>query len=424
MSGKTRTKPKARTKTGDPSPVARHPVEALSIDLVVADPRNPRKHPQSQIDLIARSLRRFGQRRPVVVRRDGDHFVLVAGHATTEAALSCGMTSIAAVVVDDDEAAAREYMLVDNRSAELSAWDDDLLQGLLAEMDAEIVAGLGFEIPAPASMHPEAGIDPEELPDADAAQERWRVALGDVWEIGGKHRLAASDSANDGIARVMAGERAEMVWSDPPYGVAYVGKGNQGRIQNDALSSADLQSLLERALGKARETSVGGAALYVAQPGGGLEPVFWNAIKAAGWDIRQQLVWVKDVFVLGHSDYHYQHEPIILAYAPQGHGRKGRGGERWWGDNKQSTVLAFDRPKASKLHPTMKPVALVAAMVSNSCPPRGCVLDPFSGSGTTIAACEATGRVGRGVELDLKFAAVTLQRFADAGMSVVRLERG
>ncbi len=152
-----------------------------------------------------------------------------------------------------------------------------------------------------------------------------------------------------------------------------------------------------------------GAPLYVAHPAGPLSVTFAKAF-AERWQLRQTLVWVKDSIVLGHGDYHYQHEPILYGYKP-GEGRRGRGGAGWFGDNAQSSVLSVDRPRASREHPTMKPPALIERALQNSSARRALVLDPFAGSGSTLEACERTGRRARLIELDPRFCDVTVDRF-------------
>ena len=144
------------------------------------------------------------------------------------------------------------------------------------------------------------------------------------------------------------------------------------------------------------------------------------AFCSQGWDLRQSLVWVKDVMVLGHADYHYRHEPIAFGYAP-GPGRRGRGGRGWYGGNDQDSVLEVPRPAASWEHPTTKPVELIRRCLANSSPPEGVVLDPFAGSGSTLVACEVLGISGRAVELDPCYCDVIVRRFEDLTGQVPRL---
>jgi DNA modification methylase len=205
--------------------------------------------------------------------------------------------------------------------------------------------------------------------------------------------------------------------SDPPYGVAYVGKNKAAlTIANDDLKGDALREFLVRCFSAAgRIALTEGAAVYVAHPAGALSLEFLLAFREVGWRLHQTLVWKKDSFVLGYADYHYAHEPILFGYVPGG-GRRGRGGEGWYGDNAQSTVFEVPKPRSNEEHPTMKPVELVATMLRNSVPVGGIVFEPFSGSGTTLVAAESTGRVGRGIELDPKYVAVALERLSGMGL--------
>lgn len=202
------------------------------------------------------------------------------------------------------------------------------------------------------------------------------------------------------------------MWTDPPYGVSYVGKTRDAkRIKND--TAEGLVELLTNAFVNAKFVCEEGAPWYCAHPAGAKAQIFMDVFFAAGIQVHEGLVWVKDVFVLGHSDYHYQHEPILYGYMP-GEGRSGRGdheGSRWYGDNAQTSVFNVPRPKRSEAHPTMKPVELVAIGLRNSTPHGGLVYDPFLGSGTTLIAAEQLGRVCYGLELDPAYCDVIVQRW-------------
>ena len=188
-------------------------------------------------------------------------------------------------------------------------------------------------------------------------------------------------------------------------------------IENDDLSQEQLRTFLEAFLNvAARRALIAGAASYVTHPAGARSLEFGIAFDAAGYRFHEGLVWNKGRMVLGHSDYHYAHEPIIFGYAPGG-GRRGRGGEGWYGDASQTSVFDVPKPMASPDHPTPKPPELIIAMVRNSCPVDGTVYDPFTGTGSTLVAAESIQRIGHGVELDPRYAAVTLQRFADMGLT-------
>lgn len=241
------------------------------------------------------------------------------------------------------------------------------------------------------------------------------------------HALLCGDATSaEDVAQLMAaggGERADVMWTDPPYGVSYVGKTKRAlTIQNDG--AGDLDGLLTDAFAAADSAAlVEGAAIYVAGPSGPQGIVFINVFHAQ-WPLRQILMWVKDSMVLGHSDYHYRHELILYAFKPApegGIGRLGRGGDRWYGPNNATSVFEIPRPKRSEEHPTMKPVALVAAMLENSSAVGDVVYEPFCGSGTTLIASERLGRRCRALELDPRYCDVILARFeAETGREAVR----
>jgi site-specific DNA-methyltransferase (adenine-specific) len=298
--------------------------------------------------------------------------------------------------------------------------DDDRLRELLAEVavDDEGLAALLADL-SPAE--PKAGLtDPDDVPDPHDASH---IRPGDLFALG-DHRLLCGDSTSaEDVARLMGGALADCVWTDPPYGVAYVGKtADRLTIRNDG---ADNVGLVRDALALALGSCSPNAPLYCAGPAGPRMAHFIEAIVGAGWRLHQELVWVKDVFVLGHSDYHYQHEPIFYGYAP-GEGRPGRGdhvGSRWHGDHRQSSVLFFPRPKRSEDHPTMKPVELVEACLSNSTIAGDSVCEPFSGSGSTLMACERLGRRCFAMEIDPKYVQVAIERWqAFTGREAERID--
>lgn len=207
----------------------------------------------------------------------------------------------------------------------------------------------------------------------------------------------------------------DAVWTDPPYGVDYEGKTADAlKIENDALDDKSLEHLLEATFRAGLERCKAGAAWYVAAPAGPRTHIFATVLLRLGiW--RQTLVWIKDRFVLGHSDYHYRYEPIYLGYGPivAGIGRRGRGGGGWYGDNAADTNLEVPRPSANREHPTMKPVELIAMCLKNSTAPGMTVADPFAGSGSTLIACHAIGRKARLIELDPRYADVICRRFQE-----------
>jgi len=199
---------------------------------------------------------------------------------------------------------------------------------------------------------------------------------------------------------------ANCVWTDPPYGVSYVGKTKDAlEIQNDSLDDKDLEDFLRSALSCAFAYTHPGGAWYVAAPPGPLNHCFSVVLKELGvW--RQTLNWIKSQMVLGRSDYHYQHEPIFYGWKPGA-------SHSWHSDRKQTSCLEFDKPQRNGIHPTMKPVELVEYCITNSSKPGEIVLDPFGGSGTTLIACEKSKRQCRTMELDPKYCDVIKNRWEE-----------
>jgi site-specific DNA-methyltransferase (adenine-specific) len=393
---------------------------------------NPRNNDGTPVDKVAESIQRFGFGAPILARRANAE--IIAGHTRWKAARKLGLDRVPVRFLDLDPADAHLLALADNRLGEETAWDDAVLAAVIADLkasDADLAA-TGFSDREIDKLLADATpkSDPSEAPDAepsraDELQAKWRTELGQLWEIpsratnGNAHRILCGDSTKaDDVARLFGEQRADMCWTDPPYGVAYVGKTRAKlTIANDKLDGDRLFQFLAGCFVAADTQALKrGAAIYVAHPAGALSLQFLLAFAHAGWRIHETLVWVKDSMVLGHSDYHYKHEPILFGYTP-GEGRRGRGGTGWYGNNKAVSVFEVPRPKASREHPTMKPVELVAPMIQNSAPAGGLVYEPFSGSGSTMAACEATGRVCRAIELDPKYVAVALER-----MSAMALE--
>lgn len=388
---------------------------ATPIDDLELLPGNPRI---GDVDAVAASYRRFGQRKPIVARRGPDgRGVVLAGNHQLQAARQLGWTHIAVVWVDDDDATASAYALADNRTAELGSYDDAALAALItqvADHDAALLADTGWGTEAvddlldrvtPVELPP-APEDPDEVPATAPAV----TAPGDVWLLG-PHRLLCGDSTVlTDLERVLDGGLADIVWTDPPYGVDYAGASTpRQRIRNDG--GDGLAELLQGAVGSILAGARPGAPVYVAAPPGKQSIDFASALLDAGL-YRQRLVWVKDRFVFGRSDYHYRHEDIYYGFVPGGEGRRGRiGGAGWYGDDTQSTVIEFPNPRVSPEHPTMKPVELITYCLNNSSRRGDTVLDLFGGSGSTLVAAHLGGRVARLIELDPHYCDVICRRY-------------
>lgn len=342
---------------------------------------------------------------------------------------------------------ATAFAIADNHTAELGENDDQQLAKLLQQINAEdatLLDATGYDAealqslldasdgeddsPSDTSGDDEAG--EKALNRADELLLKWGVKRGDLWLMPaangkGTHRLKCGDSTVDkDVQDLMRGEVAACMWTDPPYGISYVGKTEDAlTIENDG--SEGLEKLINAALRLANTALAAGAPFYIAHPAGPLSLVFGQAVITVGWRWHQTLMWLKDSMVLGHSDYHYKHEPILYGYTRQeeGTGRRGRGHEGWYGDNAQVSVLEFARPKASELHPTMKPLDLIVYCLDNSSKKRDLIYDPFLGSGSTMLASDRIGRICNGLELDPKYCSVILERMAETGITPQRVER-
>jgi DNA modification methylase len=414
---------------------------ALAVRSFQTDSLHPYRHNPRRGDVaaIAESLRLRGQYRPIVVNvgsLTGRPMEVLAGNHTLFAALSLGWAEIEATTVDVDEEGAAQIVAADNRLADLGGYDpEDLLATLVAAGD---LAGTGYTETDLAALlrdleEPVGLTDPDAVPDLPVLPVS---ASGDVWILG-PHRLLVGDSGDPRVAGALMGEdRADVVWTDPPYGVNYVGGTGLEMENDDEVGAEEVFAAACRTMIAAARP---GAPVYVCHSDV-VRQAFIEAMAEVGIQFRQTLIWVKNSLVLSHSDYHYRHEPILegelpgleepepeeftpvaYGFTPGGEGRLGRGGKRWFGDHRQTTVFEVPRPSRSIAHPTMKPVELVEGMLRNSCPPGGMVLDLFAGSGTTMIACHRLGLKARLVELDPRYADVICRRWQDhTGLVPVR----
>jgi DNA modification methylase len=395
------------------------------IDSLKFDPSNSRKHDERNIKAIMDSLERHGQRKPIVCYSD----MVVAGNGTLQAAKRLGWTEI---WVNDDSFAsiedAKAYAIQDNRSAELATWDDVQLGDTLQELkdagwDLEQIgfndADLKDLIDKPQGT--DGLTDPDEVPEV--AQNEFGVKRGDIWQLG-NHRLMCGDSTlKDDVDNLMNGNYANIMITDPPYGVKLdqswrdkalgnkaLGKGNKKTIAND--DKADWLETYKLFSGNI--AYVWHASKY--------PDIVMNNLREAGFDICQQIIWNKSVMIMGGCDYHYKHEPCWYAV------RKNKNHD-WIGDRKQTSVIDDAPPnhimggsKEEKTeHPSQKPLSCMLLLKNHS----GNVYDPFLGSGTTLIACEKTGRKCYGMELDEHYCSVIIKRWQDfTGKKAERIVEG
>lgn len=389
-------------------------VEWVPIARLHANPANPRKNDEA-VPHVAASLKRFGWRQPLVARTDGE---LIAGHTRLKAAVELGFKEVPVAWFDGSAIEAAAYGIADNRTAEYAEWDDAALAELLVELRAEdALDGVGFsEADVDALLDELAADEKKEIEDPGPPPLRPDAIsrVGDIWILG-DHRLLCGDSTNEESYDVLLeGATADLVWTDPPYGVSYVGGTDAAlTIKNDELTGDALEKLLGDALYLAAAACRPGAVWYVAGPAGPNFLEFAHVLSGLGiW--RQTLVWEKDLFVLGRSDYHYRHEALFYGWVPGA-------AHQAPPTRDQDTIWLCDRPKASPDHPTTKPVELVTRALENSTDPGAVVLDPFAGSGTTTIAAEQTGRRARAIELDPRYCDVAVRRWCEATGNAARL---
>jgi DNA modification methylase len=375
-------------------------VEYWPIERLIPYARNARTHSDDQVDQIAESIAAFGFCNPILVDLEGE---IIAGHGRVLAARKLNFQQVPVIVLKHlSPSQKRALRLADNKLALNAGWDPDLLRHELKEL-----ANQEFDLPS-------IGFNEEELEellaqttsradpdDAPALKQKATTIPGDLWKLEG-HRLLCEDATKtDSLNRVLQGERAELVFSDLPYNVDYIGKGSsQMKIANDNLGS-DFGSFLDEACRSI--LSVSGGAIYLCMSSSELHCLY-TAFTNAGGHWSTFIVWAKNLFTLGRSDYQRQYEPILYGW-PEGTKHY------WGGARNQGDVWWVERPQVNDLHPTMKPVALVERAIENSSRKSDVVLDPFAGSGTTMIACERTGRRACSVEIDPLYVDVAVKRW-------------
>lgn len=383
-------------------------VETFKISDLSTYHKNPRR---GDVDAIAESLKARGQYRPIVVNI-GTHashdYEILAGNHTYLAAKKLGWKTIQATTVDVDDDQAAQIVLADNRLADLGGYDDETLSALLSDVSS--LDGLGWSQDdvdeLAAALEPErddSEVEDVEVPD-DAPQ---RVKRGEIWVLG-EHRLMCGDSTKpEDMRKLLGGGEADLWLTDPPYNVAIVGKTKKHlTIKNDSWANDDeFVEFLRKAFVTALDVLKPGCAFYVWFAQIQAEN-FLAAADKAGMTIRQTLIWAKSTFSLGRQDYQWKHEPCL-------YGWKDGASHRWFSDRKQTTVLEFEKPARNAEHPTMKPVPLMAYEIRNSSRVGDTVLDSFGGSGSTLMACEQTGRKCVTMELDPHYCDVILKRWED-----------
>lgn len=384
----------------------------LDIQKVVVSKLNPAKYnPRKDLkpgdpeyEKLKKSIETFGYVEPVIWnKRTGN---IVGGHQRYKILMEQGAKEIECVVVDMEASEEKALNIALNKVS--GDWDLPKLADLIGELDNGVfdVSLTGFdaaEIDDLFSKVHDKDVKEDEFDVEDALKESPISKQGDVWILG-RHRLICGDSTEAKTYEVlMEGKKANLVVTDPPYNVAY--EGTAGKIQNDNMEDKKFYEFLLKFYKCTFGAMADGAPIYVFHAD--KETVnFRTAFKDAGFFCHETCVWVKNSPVLGRCDYQYNHEPILYGWKPTA-------GHKFYADRKQRTTWNFDRPTKSELHPTMKPLNLIAYPIQNSSLANCIILDPFGGSGSTLIACEQTNRICFTIELDEKFVDVIVKRYIE-----------
>lgn len=390
-------------------------MEIVDVDALVMDPENARKHTEANLNTLEASIKEVGLWRSIAIDENNR---ILAGNATVEVAGQLGIGKVKIVEADGNEIVAvrrrgltedqkRRYGLFDNRSAEFAEWNAEVLKQMYDEgtnFDAI------FSTNALAEIFAQASLPLEELARKDETAPPLPsdpiTKPGDVYLLG-RHLLMCGDCRNPSdVEKLLGDERGavSLVFTDPPYNVAYVGKTKDKLvIENDQMNSDDFNQFLRDTFSMMWSVMAEGAVYYCCHPGGPISETFYRTLRESNLPVRQQIIWAKNSMVLGHSDFHYKHEPLAYGWKEGPHFS--------CGDRTLTTVWEIDRPGASREHPTMKPLELVHRAITYSSRPDDVVYDPFGGSGTTLLAAEPLGRRCRMMELDPAYCDVIVDRW-------------
>ena len=379
-------------------------VENIDINLLKPYSNNPRKLTPKAIEKVAQSLKEFGFRQPIVV--DGNNTIVV-GHTRYQASRKLGYTQVPITKINNlTKEQINAYRIADNRTNEEAEWDDELLALEIKELEMkdfnlELTGMNKPEIDELLFQEKQGNTDDDEVPEAP---EEPITKPGDIWQLG-NHRIICGDSTlPETYQKLLSDKKVDLYLTDPPYNVAYVGKTKDAlTIQNDKQSDDQFQEFLKNAFTNSTEYLKLGGSFYIWHSDSeGL--LFRLAVNDANLKFRQTLIWSKNTMVMGRQDYQWQHEPCL-------YGWKEGASHTWYSDRKQTTILNFERPTSSKLHPTMKPVKLISYLINNSTKQEDIVLDSFLGSGSTLIACEKLQRICYGIELDPIYCDVIIKRW-------------
>src|SRR3984885_9595132 len=383
-------------------------VEHWPLDRLIPRATNPRTHSREQVAQIAASIKEFGWTNPILVGAEDD---VLAGHARLAAARQLGMEEVPVIVLGHlSEAQCRALVIADNQLALNAGWSEEMLRlelQVLREADYDLKL-LGFDDLELARLlaqqeGTEGFTDEDAIPDL---QETVVSGIGDLWILG-NHKLLVGDATSpDDVRRLMAGDAADLVFTDLPYNVDYEGYTEERlKIRGDRMTPEQFEQFLQASFASYRRIMKAGASLYACHSSS-WQREFQDAMESAGFEVRCQIIWAKNTFAWGFGRYKFQHEPIFYAHVE---GVK----DAWYGDKSQSTLWEEKKPAANRIHPTSKPVELVERALLNSSKTGDIVVDLFGGSGSTLIACERRGRNARLLEFDPKYADCIVRRFQE-----------
>ncbi len=415
-------------------------VKTVKISELKPHPKNPRVHPDSAIEKLERSIKEFGWTNPILVSADG---YILAGHARLKAAEKAGISEVPVIYLPLEGAKAEAYLIADNRLQDETDWDYEKLKDLLQELDTgELDLELtGFDMGEIEDLIAQFAPEESEVEEDDFDLEENIPEIpvtqpGDLWILG-RHRLLCGDATKkEDVERLMNGEIADLIVTDPPYNVDYVGKTKDAlKIQNDKMVDNDFRRFLTNAFRMMDRHLKPGGAFYIWHADSeGYN--FRGACQDAGWQVRQCLIWNKNTIVLGRQDYHWKHEPCLYGWKDgaahyfiddrtqatviedKGLNFKKMKKEELvallkeiFSDKVSTTVINEDKPMRSAEHPTMKPLKLLERLIKNSSRPGELVLDTFGGSGSTMMTCEQLNRTCYMMEIDPIYCDVIVKRW-------------
>lgn len=367
-------------------------------------PKNPRSIDKARFRQLVKSIQELPEMteaRDLLVARHDGKYVVLGGNMRLKAYKSLGWEKVPCCVLPDGlpPEKLREIVIQDNNPFGDTDWD------LIAEeWDMEELRDWGLVFPKGWNPSGIPTAEEDDFSEKDEENAKSRVASGDLWELG-SHRLYCGDSTDaKSLQMALGGALADLLVTDPPYNVDYTG-GTKDllKIKNDKMSDNDFAKFLSSAMSCAYASIKDGASAYVWHADlKGAE--FRRAFTESGLELKQCLIWKKNSMVMGRQDYQWKHEPCLYGWKPGA-------AHKWYSDRKQTTILEFDRPQRNDMHPTMKPVKLIAYLIGNSTAPGDLVLDTFGGSGTTLIACEQLGRRCAMVELDPHYCDVIIARW-------------